>query len=390
MNLIQIPFHDLRKIEKEGSRTRDAHFIEAFVSNKNIDKLLVIDRPTTWLEIFLKKKSKNISSEKILLQRKGLKLVQRTEKYYAITYNSNDVLGQILEQKKWFRKAFTTPVFVNFIHESLELLNMQDAHLLSNNIFACDLVDKLRVEKKVFDAWDDFSKFGHYKSIQSFIKNCYRKYAKVCNLWTTNADGNKISFKKEYDPRKIEVVKNGVDTKRFKRNLKYDLPSDMLNIPKPFYGFGGKITDLIDPELMQKVVELNPDKSFVFVGQNLLPEILNQFRHYKNVYYLGDKHYNVYPQYVSNFDVCLVPYVDNKRSSGANTIKVYEYLALGKKVVGTLGNGLEDLTDYLYVTENAEEFSKFLDERYPNKSGGFDAEKYSWEEKTKQMIQFLN
>ena len=101
---------------------------------------------------------------------------------------------------------------------------------------------------------------------------------------------------------------------------------------------------------------------------------------------MGDKHYDEYINYLANFDVCLVPYVDDQKSSGANTIKVYEYLAMGKKVVGTLGNGLEKLQDYLYAAKNAKEFSEFLKDDYPNKSQGFDTQSHSWNGKVNQIL----
>ena len=54
MNLVVVPFHDWRKILLEGSRTRDSHFIEEF--RKRQDKVIIVNIPTTLLEIIIKKK----------------------------------------------------------------------------------------------------------------------------------------------------------------------------------------------------------------------------------------------------------------------------------------------------------------------------------------------
>ena len=390
MNLIQIPFHDLRKIEVEGHRTRDAHLIEGFVASPRIKKLLVLDRPTTWLEILIKKKPKNIKYEKVLLRNKGLLLVQISPNYYAITYKSNDLFGQIKMRQKWFKNKFADKEYLDFIHKSLDLLEMQNAGLISNNIFACDLFDKIKVQNKIFDAWDDFAKIGNYAALKDVVTTCYKSYAKSASIWTTNAEKNKFSFDSQYAVKAIHVITNGVDENRFSADLTVEMPRDMRGIPKPIYGFGGKITHLINPQLMDKVAAKNPEKHFVFVGQNMVPEILNQFKHHANVHYLGDKHYDEYINYLTHFDVCLVPYVDDKKSSGANTIKVYEYLAMGKKVVGTYGNGLENLEDYLYTAKTAEDFSNYLDEIHPNKSQGFDIQSNSWRSKVDAFIDLLN
>ena len=60
-NIVIIPFHDWRKIQQEGFRTRDAHFIKQFELNKNIENVLIINRPTTWLEILTKKQRLSIA-----------------------------------------------------------------------------------------------------------------------------------------------------------------------------------------------------------------------------------------------------------------------------------------------------------------------------------------
>ena len=132
----------------------------------------------------------------------------------------------------------------------------------------------------------------------------------------------------------------------------------MKNIPKPIVGFGGKITQLIDVDLLNETMILSPSMSFVFVGQKLDKQVFNRIKKLDNFYYLGDKHYDEYPNYVKNFDICIAPYVVEEDSkSGANSIKVYEYLSTNKKVVGTNSNGLEDLTNHLYIANNAKHFA---------------------------------
>ena len=390
MNLIQIPFHDLRKIEVEGHRTRDAHLMESFLKHDQIQNLLVIDRPTTLLEILMRNKPRHIKHQEVLLEKKGMKLLKIKEGFFAVEWISGDFWGQIRQKKTWFRHKFADQGFIDFIHESLKVLQMQDAKLVSNNIFACDLVPKLQVEDKIFDAWDDFAKIGNYSKIKDFIKDCYRTYAAAGIPWATNAEKNKKSFENQYHLKNIAVITNGVDNKRFQPGLQRDVPEDMKPISPPIYGFGGKITHLIDPELMRQVAADNPDKNFVFVGQKMVPEILSHFSSLPNVHFLGDKHYDDYINYLANFNVCLVPYVDDEKSSGANTIKVYEYLAMGKKVVGTRANGLEDLEEFVYAAGNAAEFSEFLKPEYPNKSEGFDTARHAWKEKANQFIRLLN
>ena len=61
MNLAVIPYHDWRKILIEGSRTRDAHFINHFQKSEEIEKLIIINRPITIPELILKKRLRKMS-----------------------------------------------------------------------------------------------------------------------------------------------------------------------------------------------------------------------------------------------------------------------------------------------------------------------------------------
>jgi len=166
-------------------------------------------------------------------------------------------------------------------------------------------------------------------------------------------------------------------------------PDDLKSIPKPVVGFGGKITHLIDVSLLNATMELTPNASFVFVGQILNKDVFKRIKKLPNFYYLGDKHYDEYPNYVKNFDICIIPYiVEERKKSGANTIKAYEYLASGKKVIGTYSNGLEELIDYIHIVNNPGEFSDEINDPQ-NKKKNIDLEFYSWEAKIRKFMNLL-
>ncbi len=89
MNLIIIPFHDWRKSQNEGFRTRDVHFIKSLSDNKNVDKILVINRPSTWLEHLYKGSKKNVKGE-LLLNNRNFSLTKVDHNIYIgedLTYN---------------------------------------------------------------------------------------------------------------------------------------------------------------------------------------------------------------------------------------------------------------------------------------------------------------
>lgn len=385
-NIVIAPFHDWRKIMLEGFRTRDSHFIEKFQTK--CEQTIIINRPTTSLEIILKRKPNLIKAE-VIKTKGNFKLYKYSNKLYVIDYVSNDILGQVFGGYNWFIKKYGSTSYIKFINEILGDLDVKDNYALINqNIFAYELSKKLKPKKSIFDAWDNFAKFNVYKNIKDKIIKAYNSFSKTTDFWITNSKDNIEEFKLNYKVNKIHLIKNGVDVSRFIGEPK-TLPEDMKNIKRPIAGFGGKITHLIDFDLVNKVIKKSPNVSFVFVGQILNKDVFKKINKADNFYYLGDKHYDVYPDYVKNFDFCTVPYVvDEKRKSGANTIKVYEYLATGKKVIGTESNGLEDLKDYVYIIDSAETFTETLKE-VSNDKPKIDLKTHSWETKTQEILDLL-
>lgn len=388
MNLVVIPFHDWRKINKEGFRTRDAHFIETFMENDKVN-ILIVNRPTTLIEIFLKKKKIKIEGD-VIYKRGNFSLYKINNKTFLVDYISNDVVGQIIKKFKWFIDKYNDEDFISFINESLLRINFADYHVLSQNILSYKLVDRIRKGRLVFDGWDNFTKFRVYEKISKFIEEGYNRYSKYCDFWITNSSDNITFFKEQFRVSKIRLIKNGVDLNRFVFSKKTKTPSELKGLQKPIVGFGGKITHLLDVELINEVIDKTPNASFVFVGQVLDKKVYEGINKTKNFHYLGDIHYDEYPNYVKSFDVCIVPYVtDHQSQSGANSIKVYEYLATGKKVIGTEGNGLEDLGENLYLIQNADQFSTEIKEYQNNIKISLDLDKHNWKNKSIEILEMI-
>ena len=385
-----IPFHDWRKIMLEGFRTRDAHFIEEFSKEKDRIKI-IINRPTTIAEILVKRKMGLIRG-KIILAKNSFKLYEIEHNVYLIDFVSLDILGQIKQNYSWFFKKYNAAAYITFIHEVFQYLNVaNEICLFSQNIFAVDLFKSINAKTKIFDAWDNFNKFHVYSSVKTIIYQAYKTLGNSADYWTTNSTDNLEDFNRDFKPKKIVLISNGVDLQRFVLNNDTgNMPKDLSDIKRPIVGFGGKISQLIDVPLLNETMQSMPAVSFVIVGQILDKGIFSKIEKLPNFYYLGDKHYDEYPKYVKGFDICIVPYVVEKsKKSGANTIKVYEYLATGKKIVGTPSNGLEYLEDYVYLVTNAKEFSEELKD-ISNYKPILELDQYSWKQKVQDLLDLVD
>lgn len=386
MNIVSIPYHDWRKISKEGARTRDSHFIENMTKNNTIQKVIVLNRPTSYVELLANRYQLKLEGT-VILKKGGLKLYKLSEKLFVIDFITNDLLMPVLKKKLWFFDSFAYHKLISFYKECLEVLSIQDPVIFSNNIFSIGFAEKVNSDKVIFDAYDNLVYFPHNNSILDQLVDAYKRFSEIAAFWTTNSTKNLAYYKEHYNQDKCYLIKNGVDINKFQK--KYEKQADMKDIQNPVIGFGGKITHLFDYELFNYIVKQHPDKNFILVGQILDKEVFNKILKADNVYYLGDKHYDIYTSYVCNFDLGIIPYVTNHLESGVDSIKVYEYIAAGLSTVGTTGGGIPDLAGYLYVANNKEEFSDFINLALSKTTKAILPEEHTWEYKVKYLTELV-
>lgn len=382
MNIICIPYHDWRKIQKEGARTRDAHLINHLYDHKRIENVIVVNRPTSFTEILFKRKQFSLEG-KVLFKKGGYRLYEIRPSFYVIDYLSFDLIGPVVKGKKWFFSAFNSNRYRDFIVECINFLKIENPTIFNQNIFASNLIKNLPSFKSVFDAWDNFLLFPDNKSIESLLLAAYSDLNNYSHTWITNSTKNVSYFQSQFN-RVIPLIKNGVDFEKFTRE--YSLPQDLSGIKKPIIGFGGKITHLFDYDLYNYIKLRHPDKSFVIVGQILSAEVFNKLEKTDNFFYLGDKSYNDYLSYVVNFDGGIIPYVSNHLDSGADSIKAYEYLAAKLPTIGTPGGGMADLSDFMKIAYSKEQFSDFLSSMKFEKTEVTLPDHHSWKSKTDKLV----
>jgi len=105
---------------------------------------------------------------------------------------------------------------------------------------------------------------------------------------------------------------------------------------KPVVGYYGAIARWFDYGLLRNVARRRRDLNFFLVGvdwdgtlsgSTLLRE--------PNVAYLGPVAYSKLPEYLSLFDVAIIPFVLNNLTHATSPLKLFEYMAGGKPVVVT-------------------------------------------------------
>lgn len=253
---------------------------------------------------------------------------------------------------------------------------------------ACDVAIKIRKSKLVYQRTDRYEEFPGVDS------NIIKRYDQKLKA---NADitvyVNSVLYEEESKQCKRALyLDHGVDYEMFAAadNVNYQ-PDDIIDIPMPivgFYGSFGKHTT--DIKLLEKLADMLPDMSFVFIGPTL-PECA-KLKSKDNVWMIDQKPYEQIPYYGKFFDVAIMPWRQNRWISGCNPIKLKEYLALGKPIVSTPFNELNKYLEVVYEARTAEEFvmriKQALKEDCPEKiiSRRNAIKEFSWDSKAQKVL----
>jgi len=195
-------------------------------------------------------------------------------------------------------------------------------------------------------------------------------------------------------------VPNAADLSHSRKALDSNLPvsPSISGIPRPVIGYFGAVERRIDYSILQKVIGLNPEKSFVFVGPVSREFVPDVFFSMPNVKFIGSVPYESMPSVIKGFDVALIPFKKDEVSRTIFPLKLFEYLGAGLPVVSTDFNlDLKDFTgESVAFCPDAESFSKAITEAI---TGNDDekkrsrlaiAEKNTWEKRVDDMAAIIN
>ncbi len=353
-DILYFPFHDFKKWEKEGFRTRDAHLFREFSKRSDIGKILVINRPTSMYEILLKTNKKNTESGKVVYKEKNFIIKKISNKVYTLDFAPKSIFGPIINRKNWWSITYNSKRFKKIIDFAITFIELDDNfYIYSNVVINFGIVKSVKKQyeksKLIFDLVDDQSKIASSKSYLNSIKKGYGTYSTISDLLI----GTSSSLSEKVNKEIIEVT-NGVDLKYFQNPVN----SNKINLSSPKVIYTGKIHKRIDFELLKSIITKLQNVNFIFCGPVLgETPFKNMLKENKNLIWLGDVHYDELPGILNEADVCIIPHLNNDLTKSQSPLKLLEYLAANKPIVTTPIKGTEFYkTKNIFIANNSSEF----------------------------------
>jgi glycosyltransferase involved in cell wall biosynthesis len=311
--------------------------IKELSENPAVNKILQIDAPICIDEVMeglsinpFENFENSIISKKIIERYLTAldceKIIRRTFVYRARGGgDETHLLGQELPLR-W--------EYPNYVEQWIKKAGMTD-NLMA---WVCPVVPEFEsIQKRIgfsfilADLIDDQRHYVQKVSTLRKINKSYENIFKLANVAITNCQYN-FQLISEKGARPY-LIPNALPINLNK--TQYIKPDSLKNMVGPVIGYAGNMRDRFDWTLIGSLASLRPDWNLVLIGE--LPN-LSKYKdliHYPNIHFLGAMPSSRAIQYISFFDVGIIPHINDKLSKSMNPLKLYVYRGLGLDVVST-------------------------------------------------------
>ncbi len=217
---------------------------------------------------------------------------------------------------------------------------------------------KDRIRLIVSDCVDDHTQYARTEADRLLISKRYQRLVGSSDIvfCVSKAMRDQMAL---YNPRSF-FIPNAIPRTVLSKVPGSSVPEDMVHVPHPIIGYAGALSMRIDADLLGHVAKTRPEWHIILVGTSPSREV-QALSALPNIHWLGPKPYADIHNYLSQFDVCILPHTSNSMTDNMNPLKVYEYLAIGKPVVSTNVAGIGMFRADIAIAADKDEFVRAIE-----------------------------
>ncbi|HEV7512886.1 MAG TPA: FAD-dependent oxidoreductase [Candidatus Acidoferrum sp.] len=272
-------------------------------------------------------------------------------------------------------------------------VDLQDCIAWFYTPMALPLLAHLSPSAVVYDCMDELTAF---KNAPRQLVQRENALLKASNLVFTGGP----SLFKAKQPRHPQVYcfPSSVDAKHFARARYGEQHALLRELPRPRLGYFGVIDERLDLELIAALADTHPEWHISMVGPVVKIDGDTLPRR-PNIQYFGQQAYDVLPQFLAGWDLCLLPFALNDATRFISPTKTLEYMAADLPIVSTPVADVADLySDLVYLGSGAADFVAACESALGASAGERDAraegmrrvvQSTSWDKTVEEMRQLI-
>lgn len=286
-------------------------------------------------------------------------------------------------------RAFNARSIRRQVERVARRLGIVDPHILVTVPTAWDVARQMARTTLVYNRSDKHSAFG--EADQGLIGALERELLTETDgvLYSSRAF---LDSERDLTGERAHFLDHGVDSVHFRPRPRTEALT-VLGCARPIIGFFGGLDDyVIDFDLLERIAVERPHYTLVLIGDATLP--LDRLTRHPNVKHLGFRPYAEIPDLGADFDVAIMPWLDNDWIRCCNPIKLKEYLSLGQEVVTTYFPEVEHYREFVHVAKSGDEFLQHLDAvvagaRAPGDRAAL-LDHATWDDRTRELLAALD
>lgn len=217
-----------------------------------------------------------------------------------------------------------------------------------------DVIRTFKPEMVLADVIDDHRQWSVKPNYRERLEQNYRDILGASHIVLANNTTVKEAMAAFASD--IHVVANGCE-ELYHESRAYDCPDELKALRGPIVGYVGNLDPTrLDIDLLEFVATEHPEWNLVLIGSLHSNRNVLALDRYPNVHILGVRKYDQAVRYIKNFDVAIIPHIDNNLTRSMNPLKAYVYCSLGVPVVTTSIQNIADVRTLVQVARSRCEF----------------------------------
>jgi hypothetical protein len=347
--ILAFPFHDWRKLQSEGFRTRDAHLLRALARRDDVERILIVDRPSSLAERLFRRDPARATGSLTSEWESGsvhASLTEVSPRVMVLDIATRDLAAPMRRRRGWWFDVFARRDVGAAIDEAVG----RGLEGPTETIGWVPTVAPVLFGRGGRVAFDSLDNWLIHPTLRRHATEAEAAYASIVphadRVFVSGPASARVLTRWRSD---VTLLPNGVDVESFAEPVERpaDLPASLI------VGYAGKLAERIDDAFVAAVATALPEVQFVFVGPVLNGGAIRAMRKLPNVQILGDRPYGEIPGYLRSFDVAWIPHRVGEGETGGDPIKLYEYWAADRQVVSTRIDGSEAWSSQVHLVDDA-------------------------------------